>query len=110
MSVLGWMIVLLACISIPFGWNVGRTMGFVEVVLTVLTVLAGLVLVWQNISALKEYIRIPFLPSAQPDDQQPVSEIKKIMRDVDEGGWQDAYAAIGMLKELQSKYDLPKLE
>lgn len=108
-SILGWIIVLFGCISAPFGWNLGRPAGVIEVLLTVLTILAGLSLVWQNISALQEYIRIsfPLSPSGEPEPAR--LEIQKIMREVDDGGWQEAYAAIAKLKDLQQKYGLPVL-
>ncbi len=109
-SILGWMIVLVGCLSIPFGWNLGRTTGFIEVVLTLLTVLAGLSLVWQNISALQEYIRMPFPRSSSAEPEPLRLEIQSIMKEVDDGGWQEAYAAIAKLNEIQVKYALPKLE
>ena len=109
---LGWTIVFLGCASVPFGWNLGRTTGIIEVVLTVLTILAGLVLVWQNISALNEYLHIPFpiAPQPEPEKKSPLSEIRRLMKEVDDGGWQEAYAAIGQLTEIHTKYSLPKLE
>jgi len=110
-SLLGWTIVLLGCLSIPFGWNVGRQLGVVEVSLTGLTILAGLALVWQNISALEQYLRVPFPTATDSADASPViGEIKDLMKEVDNGGWQEAYAAIGRLSEIQAKYGLPKLE
>jgi hypothetical protein len=112
-SLLGWSIVFLGCLSIPFGWNLGRSTGFIEVVLTALTVIAGLTVVWQNISALDEYIRTPF-PSLVNGEAsvraEIISEIKGLMHEIDKGGWQDAYAAIAKLIELGAKHDLPKLE
>ncbi len=111
-SLLGWTIVLLGCLSVPVGWNLGRKLGLIEVLLTVLTVLAGLTVVWQNISALEQYIRVPFPTDVEATDEpsSAISEIQDLMKEVDEGGWQEAYAAIRRLNEIQSKYGLPKLE
>jgi hypothetical protein len=112
-SLLGWSIVFLAMISVPFGWNLGRTAVFIEVVLTLLTILAGLALVWHTISALEEYVRIPFAQSeTRPDAALSplLKEIQSLMKEVDDGGWQEAYAAIGTLKAMEEKYALPKLE
>jgi hypothetical protein len=36
-------------------------------------------------------------------------EIIEIMKDVDEGGWQEAYAAIDRMEALRTKYGLPAL-
>jgi len=108
-SILGWIIVLCGCISIPFGWNLGRSSGVVEVLLTALTVFAGLSLVWQNISALQEYIRISFPLTSSGEPEPARQEIHQIMKDVDDGGWQEAFQAITKLKEIQRKYALPAL-
>lgn len=111
-SILGWAIVFLGCASVPFGWDLGRTTGFIEVVLSGLTILAGLALVWQNISALDEYIRVPF-PSSSNDNaterSELIAEIRSIMKEVDDGGWWEASAAIGKLTEMQVKHGLPAL-
>ncbi len=106
-SLLGWSIVLVGCLSIPLGWNLGRATGAIDVLLTVLTILAGLSLIWQNISALQEYVRISFPRST--DEPEPVRmELQGIMKEVDDGGWQEAYTAIEKLNEIQIKYALPK--
>lgn len=111
-SLLGWTIVLLGCVSIPLGWNWGRRDGIVDVSLTVMTILAGLVVVWQNITALEQYIRVPFPTGLEtnPEVPSPISEIRNVMKEVDDGGWQEAYAALGRLREIQAKYSLPQLE
>jgi hypothetical protein len=113
-SILGWIIVVLGCLSVPVGWNFGRPSGFIEVILSLLTILAGLTVIWQNISALEEYTRVPFsVPTtAEMSEEQgfAVVEMRNLMEEVDNGGWQEAYAAIAKLGELQVKYGLPKLE
>jgi hypothetical protein len=105
-SLLGWTIVLLGCLVVLLRWNLERTFGPLDTALAALTVFAGLAVVWQNISALEQYLRVPF-PVATED---PVlAEIKSLMHEVDEGGWQEAYAAIGQLTAMQRKYGLPEL-
>lgn len=106
-SILGWAIVFAGCLSVPFGWNLGRTTGFIEVVLTLLTILAGLAVVWQNITALEEYIRVPFPSSVSGEVNERtelIAEIKNLMKQVDDGGWQEAYAAIGNMVSLHARY------
>jgi ABC-type multidrug transport system fused ATPase/permease subunit len=112
-SILGWAIVFVACLSVPFGWNLGRATGFVEVVLTILTILAGLAVVWQNISALEEYIRVPYPSTVNGEantSAELIAEIKNLMKEVDDGGWQEAYTAIGKVESLRVKYSLPELK
>jgi hypothetical protein len=111
-SFTGWTIAFAGCVSVPLSWNLGRTAGLIEVVLTILTIAAGLVVVWQNISALEEYLRVPFpFPVEITEyDAAIVNEIRSLMKDIDDGGWREAYAAIGKLKEIQVKHALPKVE
>jgi len=112
-SLIGWSIVLVAIISVPFGWNLGRSTGYIEVVLTILTIFAGLALVWHAISSLEEYVRIPFsrsAPDSQITGQSLPDEIRTLMKEVDDGGWQEAYAAIGKLHELRVKHALPAVD
>ncbi|MBX2990985.1 MAG: hypothetical protein KF749_07435 [Bacteroidetes bacterium] len=109
-SITGWVIVLLGCLSIPLGWQFGRTAGPMEVLLAVLTMFAGFAVVWQNIAALEEYLHIPFPFSSTEPTHAAISETKEIMKDVLDGGWQEAFEAIGRLRALQVKHSLPPLE
>ncbi len=109
-SITGWVIVLLGCLSIPLGWQFGMTTGLIEVLLAVMTMFAGLAVVWQNIAAIEEYLRIPFPLSSAEATHASLSEIKEIMKDVLDGGWQEAYEAIGRLRALKVKHGLPPLE
>lgn len=114
MTILGWTVVALGIASIPMGWRSGQIHGLLDLALSGSTVLAGLALVQQSVAFLAAYLRVPF-PAATDGDgsDQPsgvVHEIRELMKDLDEGGWQEAYSAIGKLKEMQSRYSLPPLE
>ena len=108
-TIIGWTIVVIGCASFPVGWSVGRPAGLIEIALSCATVVAGLGLVSLSISSLDAYIRIT-LPFAQNGEQHPViHEIVEIMKDVDAGGWQEAYAAITKIEELGTRFGLPQL-
>ncbi|MDL1892909.1 hypothetical protein FBQ87_08465, partial [Sphingobacteriales bacterium CHB3] len=70
----------------------------------------GYATLWQNIAAIEEYLRIPFPLSSAEATHASLSEIKEIMKDVLDGGWQEAYEAIGRLRALKVKHGLPPLE
>lgn len=109
-TVIGWMIVAAGCASFPIGWSMGRPGGVVEIVLSCATIVAGIMVVWQSVSSLEMYIRI-VPPLAQNGEQHAfVHDVVEIMKDVDEGGWQETHAAIRRLEELQVKYGLPPAE
>lgn len=109
-SFVGWTIVVLGCLSIPFGWRLDRPAALLEMTLTAVTIVAGLVVVWQNLSALDQYLHVPFPVDSASTADGALSEIRELMTDVDGGGWQEAHVALGRLNEIQQKYGLPKLE
>lgn len=107
MTIIGWLVVIIGCLSFPIGWSVGRHGGIIEIMLSCATIVAGLGLVSQSISSLEGYVKI-VLPIKTEGDRHPlVHEVVDLMRDVDEGGWQEAYAAIRKVETLQTRYGLP---
>jgi hypothetical protein len=114
MTIFGWIVVAVGIASIPMGWRSGQTHGLLDLALSGSTVLAGLALVQQSVAFLSAYLQVPFPTAAggEVSDElsEVVREIRQLMKDLDEGGWQEAYAAIGKLKEMQSRYGLPPLE
>lgn len=109
-TIIGWIVVVMGCVSFPVGWSVGRPGGLIEIVLSCATVVAGLVLVSQSISALDAYIRITLPFTHNGEQHSMIHEVIEIMKDVDDGGWQEAYAAVQKMEGLQSKYGLPALK
>lgn len=110
MTLLGWSVVATGCACSFLVINAGRNLGPFGIVLTAAVIIAGLGLVWQSISTLESYLRIA-LPSVHEGDQSPVVvRVEEIMKEVDDGGWQEAYAAIRKLEELRTTYELPPLE
>lgn len=111
-SFIGWSIVFMGCASVLLRWNLVRSTELLEISLTALSIFAGLVVVWQNISALEEYIKVPF-PETHGVGEiggHVISEIRDLMKEVHDGGWQEAYAALGKLKTIQSRYNLPRFD
>ena len=108
-TILGWLIAAIGCASFPLGWSMGRPGGIVEIALSCAVIVSGLGLVWQGIVTLEGYIRIA-LPGGNDGMQHPmVHQVLEIMKEVDDGGWQEAYAAIGKVEALTEAYALPPL-
>ena len=111
-TTLGWLIVALGAVSLPLGWKMGTPHGLIDIALSVGTILAGLFVVQLNVASLSSYLSIPFgaRPANQGYERPPViDEIEAIMTEIESGGWQEAYSAIGELKNLEAKYGLPRL-
>jgi hypothetical protein len=113
-TLLGWLIVLLGAVAIPLGWEFGRNHGLIDLVLSVCTIVAGLTVVQLSVVSLGDYVSIPFPQERKAngaDDEHPgLVEIKQLMNEIDEGGWQEAYAGIGKIRQLQEKYAFPGLD
>jgi hypothetical protein len=111
MSIIGWIIVLAGVASVPLSWRLGTPHGLVDTLLTAGTIVAGLVVVQQSVTALSSYLHVPFneRPGGPEDTHPAIRHIEELMRNVDEGGWQEAYAAIGTLERMQESHGLPPL-
>lgn len=114
MTILGWTIVLVGVAGIPLGWEFGRWHGLIDLMLCCGTIIAGLALVQQSVVSLDAYIKLPFWSSSHENgaatDSAAADEIKQLLKDVDEGGWQDAYSAIRKLRDIGAAHGLPPLE
>ena len=112
-TTLAWLIVSLGVVSIPLGWKLGTPHGLIDIALSVGTILAGLLVVQQNVATLSSYLNVPFgsrITNESHERSLVVDEIEALMKEVESGGWQEAYSAIGKLKNLEAKYGLPRLD
>ena len=113
MTLLGWFVVAVGLASFMLAWNVSREHGIIDTMLACACAVSGLALVQNSVASLSSYVAVPFR-SGEGDvgatEKSPVVlEIVAVMKDVEEGGWQDAYAAMRKLRDLESKYGLPPL-
>jgi len=111
MTIIGWVVVLLGLASVSLSWRLGSSHGLVDTLLSLGTAAAGLAMVQQSISALASYLHVPFSerPGATLEPHPAIRYIEELMQDIDEGGWQDAYGAIGKLERMQDSHGLPPL-
>ncbi len=111
MTILGWVIALLGLATVPLSWRLGTPHGLVDTLLSVGTVIAGLALVQQSVTALASYLHVPFgeRPDGPTQPHPAIRYIEELIREIDEGGWQDAYRAIMKLEQMHDSYALPQL-
>ncbi len=110
-TVIGWIIVVLGLASIPLSWRLGTPHGLVDTLLSAGTIVAGLTIVQLAVGGLSSYLRVPFgdRPGTTAEVSPAIRYIEHLIRDIDEGGWQDAYAAIEKLERMQESHGLPPL-
>lgn len=111
-TVLGWCMVAAGFAGFLVGWNVSGNAGLSTFLLPAITIAGGLTLVHQSVTFLESYTRIS-VPATEGEEREASAirlEFQQLLRDIDNGGWQDAYAAIGRLKEMETRYGLPPLD
>lgn len=108
-TIAGWAIVFAGVAAIPLGWNAGGGHGLLDLLLAAGTIVAGLVLVSEAVSFLAAYLAVPFPEDVPEGGETPgaASEIRLLMNDIENGGWQEAYAAIAGLRAIGVRHGLP---
>jgi hypothetical protein len=113
LTLMGWAFVVAGLASIVLGWRYGTPHGLMDILLSSLTIAAGVALVFQSVASLDAYIRIPVLAlqgkSSEAEATPAVREILGIVREIDSGGWQEAYLALRELRALGTLHGLPHL-
>lgn len=113
-AVIGWAIVAAGFLGVLLGWDFAKPPGLYHLGLCLGAIAAGLTLIQGTIAALSLYVRIPFpLPPVGEEAeawQGAVDELRSLMKDVDDGGWQEAFAALHRLERMAERYDLPPLQ
>jgi len=107
-TLLGWLIVLVGASGVFLGWTYGRPHGLMDIVLSGCTVLAGLLVVNQAVMSLQSYVNVPFQErdDIAEADHPAVVEIRRLMRDMNEGGWWEANLGIKELEEIATRCSL----
>lgn len=107
----GWLLAGAGVGAIALRWGPVWSGDIVSLVLCGLLFAGGIVIVQASIVALGSYVRIPFPPpqpgSANVGSLQAVQEILPLMKEVDEGGWQEAFRAMVSLRLIGSRHGLP---
>jgi len=102
MTVVGWFVVAMGFIGLVLAWSLDLPHGFVDMVLALLAILAGILVVQQSVVALQEYVSVPFFHGQSP--VEPVVAILAIMDEIRRGGWREASAGIGRVEAIAAQY------
>ena len=109
-TILGWIVVALGVTGLVWGWGGSGVHGIVDILLCGATIMAGIALVAQSVAMLSAYVNVSFPSVAEEDPPPPIPDIAVVMRDVDEGGWQEAFGALRSLRAIGDRYGLPPLD
>lgn len=109
-TIIGWVIVLVGAAGIPLGWRAAGAHGLLDLAVCGGAIVAGLVVVSESVSFLHTYLAVPFPAAgdgAAGDRSALIEDLRALMLEVDTGGWQEAYAAIRLLRVLGERHGLP---
>ena len=104
MSTLGWLAVMAGFVSLYVGWSHGMPHGLIDLALSCLAILSGILVVQQAIASLQEYVSLP----AGASDHPAVTEIRVLMEQIRKGGWREATGAIRRLNTIVTNHDIPQ--
>ncbi|MGA9115510.1 MAG: hypothetical protein WB626_01930 [Bacteroidota bacterium] len=107
----GWAVAAAGAAGVPLVWAGGRFHGAADLVLSAACLAAGLLLVASAVSFLTSYLAVSFpcVPreGSSGGDHPAVAELRRIMKDVEEGGWHEARRAIREVREVGERFALP---
>ena len=111
-TLLGWVVVLVGAISLPLGWKFGQPNGLIDVALSIATLVAGLLVVQQGVAALQSYVNVPFHEQggSKEASHPAIEEIRRLMKEIEDGGWWEANGGIQKIQEIGAKHALPSME
>jgi hypothetical protein len=90
-------------------WQLARFPGWLDIVVCLGCVVAGIAVVQTAVAALTAYVRVPFpLPVTPAGEQEEIfGRLRELMQDVEDGGWREAREAIRRVRELGEQHGLP---
>lgn len=112
-TVIGWGVTAAGMAGFIASWGIPGARGLLDAALAVATVLAGLTVVQVSVMSLQSYVsvRFPPLPEGVPEAERAALEaLEPVMAEVRDGGWQDAFHAIGEVRGIGERWGLPQPE
>ncbi len=108
-AALGWVIAAIGFVAFLFGWDFARPGGLIELTLCICSVSGGLLVVHVAVTGLSAYVGVPF-PRPLPGETantELFETLHALMVDVAEGGWREAFEALGEIEAAGKREGLP---
>lgn len=109
-TVIGWGVTAAGMAGFIASWGIPGARGLLDAFLAVAAVLAGLTVVHVSVMGLQSYVsvRFPPVPQDAPGNERAALEaLEPVMAAVRDGGWQDAFHAIGEVRAIGIRCGLP---
>jgi len=95
-TLVGWMVAAGGAMALVLRWRSPGMLGLLDIVLSGATIAAGILLVLYGIEGLSAFIRTA-LAALQKEE---LTELRELMKEVEDGGWQDAFAALARVRRM----------
>lgn len=95
-TIVGWLVAFGGVLSLVLRWRATGLAGLLEIMLSGATVAGGILLVHYGIEGLSAFIRT----SLGALKAQELAELRALMEEVERGGWQEAFAALGRVRSM----------
>jgi hypothetical protein len=108
-AALGWVIAAVGLVAFLFGWDFARPGGLIELTLCICSVSGGLLVVHVAVTGLSAYVSISF-PRPLPGETangELFETLHALMVEVAEGGWREAFEALGEIEAAGRREGLP---
>lgn len=107
---LGWTLAAAGVIGLLLRWEARPFVGLLDILLSGLVVVAGVVLVSQAVEFLSAYARTLFMSAAAGAARTELDkELDELARTVEAGGWQEAFAAVDRIRSIAERHGLPAM-
>jgi small neutral amino acid transporter SnatA (MarC family) len=95
-TIVGWMVAFGGVLSFLLRWRAEGLAGLVDIMISAATVAGGILLVHYGIEGLSAFIRT----ARGALKEQELAELRALMEEVEQGGWQEAFAALGRVRSM----------
>jgi len=109
-TIMGWTVTAAGCVGMIRGWDLLSSRDIVSVGISLVAIVAGILLVHESVgflAALSAWLQNEPPPAeADPVARELHARLKEIAREIDNGGWQEAFAALGQVRTLAASYGI----
>ena len=103
-TITGWAVTAAGCLGIVWSWDPASPHGLFGIGMSAVAIVAGILLVQESVgflTAVVAYVQNEPLPAdGDAATQELHTRLTEISREIDSGGWQEAFAALGQVRSL----------
>ena len=111
-TIFGWLITTAGFISLAMGWRAESFHEILDLALSCLAMVAGVTVVHVSVQALEGYVQVAMRAlQGEPVNHTGTgqsAELLTLMREVRDGGWQEAFTALRKVRTFGGEAEPPR--